>query len=76
MVKFSNKLVPKKSVKKRDRVKKKRDSSKFWTKNQDCPSKSGTVGKYETFMNFVVLEPPTKVFFTKFGHAIPTCDTI
>ena len=27
-------------------MKKKRDSSKFWTKNQDCPSKSGTVGGY------------------------------
>ena len=46
MVKFSNKLVPKKSVKKWDRVKKKWDSSKFWTINQDCPSKSGTVGGY------------------------------
>ena len=23
---------------------KKRDRGKFWTKNQDCPSKSGTVG--------------------------------
>ena len=46
MVKFSNKLVPKKISKKWDRVKKKRDSSKFWTKNQDCPSKCGTVGGY------------------------------
>ena len=27
-------------------MKKKWDSSKFWTKNQDCPSKSRTVGEY------------------------------
>ena len=25
---------------------KKRDRGKFWTKNRDCPSKSGTVGGY------------------------------
>ena len=25
-------------------------------------------------MNFAVLEPPTKVFSTKFGHAVPICD--
>ena len=48
MVKFSNKLVPKTSKKKWDRVKKKRDSSKFWTKNRECPSKSRTVGEYGT----------------------------
>ena len=52
MVKLSSKLVPKKSVKKRDRVKKKWDSSKFWTKNQDCPSKSGTVGGYGNVTEF------------------------
>ena len=33
--------------KKRDRMKKKRDSSnKSWTTNRDCPSESGTVGGY------------------------------
>ena len=47
MIKSSDKLVPKKAVKKRDRVMKKRDRGKFWTKNRDCPSKSGTVGGYE-----------------------------
>ena len=26
----------------------------------------------KTFTNFVVLEPPVKVFYTKFGRAIPT----
>ena len=46
MIKFSDKLVPKNQQKKWDRENKKRDSSKFWTKNRDCPSKSGTVGKY------------------------------
>ena len=47
MIKFSDKIAPKTSKKKWARVKKKRDSSKFWIKNRDCPSKSGTVGKYE-----------------------------
>ena len=43
MVKFSNKLVPKNSIKNNEgRVKKKWDSSKFWTKNWDCPSKRGS----------------------------------
>ena len=32
--------------KKRDKVKKKWNSSKFWTKNRDCPSKSGIVKGY------------------------------
>ena len=27
----------------------------------------------KTFTNFVVLEPPAKVFSMKFGRAIPTC---
>ena len=30
----------------------------------------------KTFMNFVVLEPPTKVFSMKFGHAVPTYDKL
>ena len=34
--------------KERDKAKKNQDSSKFWTKNQDCPSKSGTVGECES----------------------------
>ena len=34
----------KSSSKKQDRVKKKRDRDKIWANNQDCPSKSGTVG--------------------------------
>ena len=42
MVKFSNKLVLKYSVIKQDRV-----HSKFWTKNHNCPFKSGTVTLYE-----------------------------
>ena len=46
MIKSSDKLVLKKLVKKRDRVMKKLDRGKFWTKNRDCPSKSGTVGGY------------------------------
>ena len=46
MIKFSDKLVPKNQYKKWDRENKKRNSSKFWTKNRDCPSKNGTVGKY------------------------------
>ena len=41
MVKFSNKLVLKYSVIKQDRV-----HSKFWTKNHNCPFKSGTVTLY------------------------------
>ena len=28
----------------------------------------------KTFTNFTVLEPPAKVFSTKFGHAVPTND--
>ena len=55
MVKFSNKLVTKKSEKKQDRVKKKLDRGKFWTKNQDCPSKRGTVGGYEGGMHNIIL---------------------
>ena len=35
---------------------------------------SGRLSREKTFMNFVVLEPPTKVFSTKFGCAIPTYD--
>ena len=58
MVKFSNKLVPKnrgkKSEKRRDRVKKKQDGGKFWTKNQDCPSKSGTVGEDAHYIEFLI----------------------
>ena len=46
LAKFIGILVYKNTVKKRDKVKKNRDSSKFWTKNQDCPSKNGTVGEY------------------------------
>ena len=46
MIKLSDKLVPKNQYKKWDRENKKRNSSKFWTKNRDCPSKSGAVGKY------------------------------
>ena len=34
------------AIKKWDKAKKKQDSRKFLTKNQDCPSKSGTVGGY------------------------------
>ena len=55
MIKFSDKLVPKNQQKKWDRENKKRDSSKFWTKNQDCPSKSGTVGKYAMIATFTAL---------------------
>ena len=56
MIKFSDKLVPKKQQKKWDRENKKRDSSKFWTKNRDCPSKSGTVGKYAVrYLLFIYL---------------------
>ena len=40
MVKLSNKISAQK-------ISKKWDSSKFWSKNQDCPSKSGTVGRYD-----------------------------
>ena len=47
-----NIISAQKPVKKKwDRVNKKRDSSKFWTKklgNQDWPSKSGIVGEYGT----------------------------
>ena len=41
-------MLKKNPVKKRDRVKKKWDSSKFWTKNQDSPSKRRTVREYES----------------------------
>ena len=34
---------------------------------------SGQLSRKKTFTNFVVLEPPTKVFSTKFGCTIPTC---
>ena len=30
----------------------------------------------KTFTNFVVLEPPAKVFSMKFGHAVPTYDKL
>ena len=36
----------KNAIKKRDKAKKERDSRKFLTQNQDCPSKSETVGGY------------------------------
>ena len=49
MIKFSDKLVPKNQQKKWDGENKKWDSSKFWTKNRDCPSKSRTVGKYAQY---------------------------
>ena len=32
----------------------------------------GKLLRAETFMNFAVLEPPTKVFSSEFWHAIPT----
>ena len=51
MIKSSDKLVPKTPVKTRDRVKKKRDSGKFWDKNRDCPSKSGTVRGYGIYVH-------------------------
>ena len=35
---------------------------------------SGKLSKEKTFTNFAVLEPPVKVFSTKFGRAIPTYD--
>ena len=46
MIKFSDKLVLKNKQKKWDIDNKKWDSSRFWTKNWDCPSKSGAIGKY------------------------------
>ena len=33
---------------------------------------TGKLSREKTLTNFVVLEPPTKVFSTKFGHAIAT----
>ena len=33
---------------------------------------SGKLSREKTFVNFAVLEPPIKVFCTKFGHVIPT----
>ena len=33
---------------------------------------SGKLSREKTFTNFTVLEPPTKVFSTKFRHGIPT----
>ena len=35
---------------------------------------SGKLSRDKTFMDFAVLEPPVKVFYTKFGHATPTYD--
>ena len=32
---------------------------------------SGKLSREKTFMNFMVLEPPMKVFSIKFGHAVP-----
>ena len=32
------------------------------------------LSRERTFMNFMVLEPPAKVFSTKFGRAVPTYD--
>ena len=37
-----------------------------------CILYSGKLSREKTFTNFVVLEPPTKVFTMKFGRAIPT----
>ena len=41
--------------------------------SQTAYRNSGKLSR-ETFVNFVVLEPPAKVFSTKFGRAIPTYD--
>ena len=38
IIKLSGKLIHKNTVKKWDKVKKKQDNSKLWTKNRDCPS--------------------------------------
>ena len=35
---------------------------------------SGKLSREKTFTNLAVLEPPAKVFSTKFGRAVPTCD--
>ena len=45
-IKLRGKIMYKNVIKKQDKVKKKWDGRKFWTKNQDGPSKSGTVGGY------------------------------
>ena len=54
MIESSDKLVPKKPVKRRERVMKKWDRGKVWTKNQDCPSNSGTVGVYAHLLIYPV----------------------
>ena len=35
---------------------------------------SGKLSREKTFTNFAVLEPPAKVFFSKFGHVVLTYD--
>ena len=40
------KIMYKNAIKKWNKAKKKWESRKFGTRNQDCPSKSGTVGGY------------------------------
>ena len=47
---------------------KKRDSSKLWTKNRDCPSKRGTVGKY--VFKYVPVRGPID-FSVKWEEFIP-----
>ena len=37
---------------------------------------SRKLSREKTFTNFAVLEPPAKVFSTKFGRAIPTYDRL
>ena len=36
-----------------------------------CVPYSGKLSREKTFTNFAVLEPPVKVFSTKFGRAVP-----
>ena len=40
----------------------------------DAVPYNGKLSNEKTFTNFVVLEPPVKVFSTKFGRAVPTYD--
>ena len=41
-----------------------------------CIPYSGKLSREKTFTNLAVLEPPVKVFSTKFGHAVSTYDRL
>ena len=73
-IKLIGLTVYKNAVKKRNKAKKNWDSSKFWTKNQDCPSKSGTVGEYGSSAGWVDIFDEES--FHERGDWVATCKKI